>query len=343
MNGQQVACTVGPYELLDRLGSGGMGHVYRARLPGEGPAALAIKVVSLHSSPQRAAQRQNFLREAQTATRLRHPHILPVYDYGESNGQLYLVMKLVEGGTLADRIAQGPLPLGDVAAILTQVAGALDYAHARGVIHRDIKPQNILFDTGGDAYLSDFGVAQHNPRVGTGGTHFIGTAAYASPEQCRGEELTSASDLYALGVVTFEMLTGELPFQGATVLALMHQHLHQPPPDPCALRPELPPAIAEVVQRALAKRPSARYRSAASFSGALNRALYSPPAPAPLLPPRSVPAAPLADTTPARPTPFPPDPSPATTMRHRRRRLVLSAVFALLTLASVAALLLTLL
>ncbi len=343
MNGHQVACTVGPYELLDRLGSGGMGHVYRARLPGEGPAALAIKVVPLQSSAQRAAQRQRFLREAQTATRLRHPHILPVYDYGESNGQLYLVMKLVEGGTLADRIAQGPLPVGEVAAILTQVAGALDYAHARGVIHRDIKPQNILFDRGGDAYLSDFGVAQHDLRVGTGGNSFIGTAAYASPEQCRGEELTSASDLYALGVVTFEMLTGTLPFQGLTALALMHQHLHQPPPDPCSLRPELPPATGEVVQRVLAKRPSARYRSAASFSGALTRALYSSPAPAPLLPPKSVPSAPLADTTPARPTPLLPDPSPAANMRRHRRKLVLSAAFALLALASLAALLFILL
>ncbi len=110
MNGHQVACTVGPYELLDRLGSGSAGQVYRARIAGEGPAALAIKVVPLQS-PQRSAQRQRFLREAQTATRLRHPHILPVYDYGESNGQLYLVMKLVEGGTLADRIAQVPLPV----------------------------------------------------------------------------------------------------------------------------------------------------------------------------------------------------------------------------------------
>lgn len=337
MNGQQLACTVGPYELLDRLGSGGMGHVYRARLPGEGPAALAIKIVSLHSSPQRAAQRQNFLREAQTATRLRHPHILPVYDYGESNGQLYLVMKLVEGGTLADRIAQGPLPIGDVAAILTQVAGALDYAHARGVIHRDIKPQNILFDKGGDAYLSDFGVAQLNPRVGAGGSSFTGTAAYASPEQCRGEELTSASDLYALGVVTFEMLTGVLPFQGATVLALMHQHLHQPPPDPCVLRPELPSATAEVVQRALAKRPSARYRSAAAFSGALNRALCSSFSPTPILPQKSVPAEPLADISPAHAAP--PINFPQTVIRSPWRARALRAAFVLLALTLIATLL----
>jgi serine/threonine-protein kinase len=332
MNGQQLACTVGPYELLDRLGSGGMGHVYRARLPGEGPAALAIKVVSLRSSPQRAAQRQNFLREAQTATRLRHPHILPVYDYGESNGQLYLVMKLVEGGTLADRIAQGPLPLGDVAAILTQIAGALDYAHARGVIHRDIKPQNILFDTGGDAYLSDFGVAQHTPRVGAGGNSFTGTAAYASPEQCRGEELTSASDLYALGVLTFEMLTGVLPFQGVTVLALMHQHLHQPPPDPCVLRPELPPAVTEVIQRALAKRPSARYRSAAAFSATLNRALCSPFSPTPIPPQKSVPAEPLTDTRPA-PSPSPP-PAKASSVGRTGALRAAFVLLALLTLAT---------
>lgn len=330
MNGNRVASTVGPYELLDRLGSGGMGHVYRARLPGEGPAALAIKVIRVQT-PGRTAQRQRFLREAQVAARLRHPHILPVYDYGESNGQLYLVMKLVEGGTLADRIAQGPLPPGEVAAILTQIAGALDYAHARGVIHRDIKPQNILFDSNGDAYLSDFDVAQLDLRVGLESrAGFTGTAAYASPEQCRGEELTSAADLYSLAVVTFEMLTGTLPFQGTTVLALMRQHLSQPAPDPCTLRPELPAAAGEVVCKALSKRPSARYRSAASFSGALNRALYpppvsvSPPGPAPL----------LADTAPARPAP--PD---VLTGRESPRRWWLWAVSTALALLLLAVLL----
>lgn len=337
MNVHQIASTVGPYEVLDRLGSGGMGQVYRARLPGEGPAALAIKIVPLQQASRRSAQRQRFLREAQTATRLRHPHILPVYDYGESNGQLYLVMKLVEGGTLADRIAQGPLPPSEIAAILTQIAGALDYAHARGVIHRDIKPQNILFDTGGDAYLSDFGVAQLDPRVGAEGTAiFVGTAAYASPEQCRGEELTSSSDLYALGVLTFEMLTGVLPFRGATVLAIMHQHLHEPPPDPCPLRPELPPAAGEVIRKALAKRPSARYRSAASFSGALTRALCSVPPPTPALPPKIVPIQPLADTTPARPAPPPALPS-----RPRWPARALAMTLALLALLTVIALLIS--
>ncbi len=337
MNGHQVACTVGPYELLDRLGSGSAGQVYRARIAGEGPAALAIKVVPLQS-PQRSAQRQRFLREAQTATRLRHPHILPVYDYGESNGQLYLVMKLVEGGTLADRIAQGPLPPGEVMAILTQIAGALDYAHARGVIHRDIKPQNILFDSAGDAYLSDFGIAQPDPRVGTQSTAgFFGTAAYASPEQCRGEELTSASDLYALGVVTFEMLTGTLPFQGATRLAIMRQHLHHPPPDPCALLPTLPAAAGDVVRRALSKRPSARYRSAASFSGAFSRALYSALITPPPTPPPGVPALTTTDTRPARPSP--PDTPDQGHATPRRQRQALAVMLALLALTAIATLL----
>jgi len=336
MNSHQVACTVGPYELLDRLGSGGAGHVYRARIPGDGPAALAIKVIPLQS-PQRSAQRQRFLREAQTATRLRHPHILPVYDYGESNGQLYLVMKLVEGGTLADRIAQGPLPPGDVVAILTQIAGALDYAHARGVIHRDIKPQNILFDSAGDAYLSDFGIAQPNLRVGThDATGFFGTAAYASPEQCRGEELTSASDLYALGVVTFEMLTGTLPFQGATPLAIMRQHLHHPPPDPCALLPTLPAAAGEVVRQAMSKRPSARYRSAVSFSGAFSRALCSALTPLPPLPAQDVPALPATDTRPTRPAP--PDRPGQAHARPRWQARVLGVALALLALAAIVAL-----
>lgn len=277
MNDDLIGGAVGPYELVDRLGTGGMAGVYRARLPGDGQAALAIKVLPLRPT-DRAAQRQRFLREAQMTSRLRHPHILPVYDYGESSGKLYLVMKLVNGGTLAERIARGPLEPGEVAAILTQVAGALDYAHARGVIHRDIKPQNILFDAGGDAYLSDFGIAQPGTCAGAEeAPGFTGTVAYASPEQCRGEELTPTSDLYALGVVVYEMLTGTLPFQGSTPLAVMRQHLTEPVPDPRAANPALPPGVTAVLDKALTKRPSARFRSAASFSGALNRALYSQP------------------------------------------------------------------
>ena len=277
MNHDLTGEAVGPYELVDRLGSGGMAGVYRARLPGDGQAALAIKVLPLLPT-NRAAQRQRFLREAQTSTRLRHSHILPVYDYGESGGRLYLVMRLVGGGTLAERIARGPLEPGEVMAILTQVAGALDYAHARGVIHRDIKPQNILFDAGGDAYLSDFGIAQPGTQAADQDAQgFTGTVAYASPEQCRGEELTPASDLYALGVLVYEMLTGSLPFQGSTPLAVMRQHLSEPIPDPRTATPALPPGVTAVLDKALAKRPSARFRSAASFSAALSRALVSQP------------------------------------------------------------------
>lgn len=327
MNDDLIGGAVGPYELVDRLGTGGMAGVYRARLPGDGQAALAIKVLPLRST-DRAAQRQRFLREAQMTSRLRHPHILPVYDYGESSGKLYLVMKLVNGGTLAERIARGPLEPGEVAAILTQVAGALDYAHARGVIHRDIKPQNILFDAGGDAYLSDFGIAQPGTCAGPEeAPGFTGTVAYASPEQCRGEELTPTSDLYALGVVVYEMLTGTLPFQGSTPLAVMRQHLTEPVPDPRAANPALPPGVTAVLDKALTKRPSARYRSAASFSGALNRALYSQPDQS------SVERVALA--APAR-SPAPPDPAPDA-IRFRVTRRLLAVVALLLALLAVAA------
>jgi len=333
MNDDLSGGAVGPYELVDRLGSGGMAGVYRARLPGDGQAALAIKVLPLRPA-DRAAQRQRFMREAQMTSRLRHPHILPVYDYGESNGRLYLVMKLVSGGTLAERIARGPLELGEVAAILTQVAGALDYAHARGVIHRDIKPQNILFDAGGDAYLSDFGIAQPGASAGVQETPgFTGTVAYASPEQCRGEELTPTSDLYALGVVVYEMLTGTLPFQGSTPLAVMRQHLTGPVPDPRAANPALPPGVTAVLDKALAKRPSARYRSAASFSGALNRALYSRP--------EQPSAGRMALAASAR-VPAPPDPTPdAIRFRVTRRLLAITALLVVI-MAIAAALILIL-
>ncbi|MCL4237735.1 MAG: serine/threonine protein kinase [Anaerolineae bacterium] len=329
MNDDLIGGAVGPYELVDRLGTGGMAGVYLARLPGDGQAALAIKVLALRST-DRAAQRQRFLREAQMTSRLRHPHILPVYDYGESSGKLYLVMKLIHGGTLAERIARGPLEPGEVAAILTQVAGALDYAHARGVIHRDIKPQNILFDAGGDAYLSDFGIAQPGDSAGAEeAPGFTGTVAYASPEQCRGEELTPTSDLYTLGVVVYEMLTGTLPFQGSTPLAVMRQHLTGPVPDPRAANPALPPGVTAVLDKALAKRPSARYRSAASFSGALNRALYSHSQPEQ---PSVERIALAASAQPVRP----PGPMPDA-LRLRVTRRLLAVVALLLALAMVAA------
>ena len=261
------------YFLLSRIGSGGSAAVYRAH-DAQGDRYVAVKILPLHLAANDDLYRR-FMREAQMAARLDHPHILPVYDYGESAGMPYIVMKLVEGGTLDSFVREGALPLPFVSRVLAVIAGALDYAHSQGVIHRDLKPENILFDAEGTLYLGDFGVAHLNEGtdVVTGRGGFIGTVAYASPEQCRGEALTASSDIYSLGVMLFEMLTGRLPFTGPTPLAVMHQHLSEPAPSPLRYRPDLPLAVADVLRKALAKLPSVRFQSAGALSAAFDDAL----------------------------------------------------------------------
>jgi serine/threonine protein kinase len=267
--------TVGRYTLIERLGAGGMATVWRAReTDGEQHHPVAVKILPVHLAASDTL-RQRFLGEAKMVARLRHPHILPVYDFGEDDGMPFIVMKLAEGGTLDDFIHEELLPLRAVARVLVQVAAGLDHAHQQGVIHRDIKPENILFDSRGIAYLADFGIARLHEGsehiTGSGG--FIGTAAYASPEQCRGEEITPASDIYSLGIVLYEMLTGVLPFQGPTPLAIMHKHISEPVPNPLKDRSDLPLGITEVMRKALAKLPQVRYQTALAMSGALNEAL----------------------------------------------------------------------
>lgn len=267
----------GRYELLEQLGAGGMATVYRAMDTVE-EQEVALKVLPVHLAANDKLRRR-FMREAQMVKRLQHPHILPVYDFGEDNNAPYMVMKLVEGGTLDQLIErEESLPLLLIVRVVSRVADALDYAHSAGVIHRDLKPENILFDARGEAYLGDFGIARiaettSGNLTGTGG--FIGTVAYASPEQCRGEELTPASDLYSLGVVLFEMVTGHLPFTGPTPLAIMHKHISEPPPNPLRYRSDLPLEFENILRKALAKLPKVRYQSANAMSTALKQALRS--------------------------------------------------------------------
>ena len=274
MNNDLIGRSVGHYTLLERMSAGAMSTVYRAREADGQHRPVAIKILPVHLAANDTLH-ERFLREAHMASRLKHPHILPVYAFGEDHDVPYIAMKLVDGGTLADRIANGPLSLLVIVGILAQVADALDYAHTQGVIHRDIKPSNILFDTQGDAYLGDFGIARlgAGTETLTGTGTFIGTAAYASPEQCRGEEITPTSDIYSLGIVLYEMLTGVLPFTGTTPLALMHQHINEPVPNPLKQRPDLPIAITEVLRKALTKLPAVRYQTATAMSSAFNAVL----------------------------------------------------------------------
>ncbi|MBN2006688.1 MAG: serine/threonine protein kinase [Anaerolineae bacterium] len=266
--------TLGHYEIIAKIGAGGMATVYRAKQPSLG-REVAVKVLSdeLARDPE---FRERFLREARAVAQLTHPHILPVYDFGEETEThtLYFVTQYVEGGSLAQRLESGPLPVEDAARIGAQVARALDFAHRRGVIHRDVKPANILLTADGHPLLADFGIArvlQETHLTQTGMT--LGTPAYMSPEHARGEEINHCADIYALGVVIYEMLAGRAPFKGDTPIGLLHQHAFMPPPSLTAARPDLPKALERVVMRALAKFPAERYASAAEFSEALDTAL----------------------------------------------------------------------
>ncbi|MBN1201772.1 MAG: serine/threonine protein kinase [Anaerolineae bacterium] len=261
---------IGHYQLIKRLGAGGTASVYQA-YDTTTDRHVAIKVLPVHLAANDTI-RERFLSEARMGTRLRHPHILPIYDIGVHQGSLYMVMKLVTGGTLDRLIPRGPLPLPFIGRVIAQTAAALDYAHRQGVIHRDLKPANILFDRQGHAYLCDFGIAYSYGSAQAETGSFIGTAAYASPEQCSGEPLTPASDIYALGVVLYEMLTGTPPFVAATPLAVMHKHINEPPPNPLHERPKLPPGLAGVIRKALAKQPAYRYQTARDLSAAFRSA-----------------------------------------------------------------------
>jgi serine/threonine-protein kinase len=269
---------IGDYEIIDLIASGGVADVYRAHSHGAPGADVALKIIRLEMAKVYHLT-ERFTREAQVMMQLKHPHILPVYHYGEHEHNLYMVMKLVEGGSLAALGESGPPPLATVNLILEQIASALDYAHEQGVIHRDIKPQNILIDQS-NAYLSDFGMVKsifdtsNLTRRGT----ILGTPAYMSPEQCRSPAVDKRSDIYSLGVVLFELLTGKLPFDSNLSAGVMHMHMFVEPPTAASIRPEIPDEICAVVNKALAKEPDARYQTAGEMAAAFKAVL--PPEPA---------------------------------------------------------------
>jgi serine/threonine-protein kinase len=224
--------------------------------------------------PQYAADpgfRARFEREARAAASLSHPNIIDVYDVGEDDGTPFIVMELVRGQSLKEIIAaDAPFHPDDVAELLEQIAGALDYAHARGYVHRDIKPGNILVDTHGRARLVDFGIAKglaDGDLTETGAS--LGTIGYLSPEQAAGLMATPASDVYSAGVVAFEMLTGERPFAAETPVGVAMRHVHDPAPRPSQVVPGLPPQVDPIILRALAKDPTKRWGSAGAFARAL--------------------------------------------------------------------------
>ncbi len=263
--------SMGRYRLSRRLGEGGMAKVFLA-YDEEMRRTVAVKVVD--NSEFDLVRR--FQREVETIGSLTHEHILPVFDYGEQGEWRYLVMQYVEGGTLRERLQDGPLAPEEANSILLQVASALQFAHARGIIHRDIKPSNILL-RGNYAYLADFGLARpldiDSSLTKTGS--LLGTSEYMAPELANGEATTSV-DIYALGIVLYQMLTGRVPFSGSSVLAIYWKHLQEVPVPPSRLNPTIPVTVDAVVLRALAKEPRQRFQTAAELALAFELALESP-------------------------------------------------------------------
>jgi basic membrane protein A len=264
MNPQKI----GRYEVKAELGRGGMAIVYHAYDP-HFERDVAVKVLP-HEFLFEPTFRARFEREARTIAALEHPAIVPVHDFGEDEGRLFLVMRYMAGGTLADRIRQGPLPLDETARIYERLAPALDEAHAAGIIHRDVKPSNILFDHRDDAHLSDFGIVKVAEMTAQlTGSGIVGTPAYMAPEMADPHELTGLVDIYALGVTLFQTLTGEQPYQAPTPMGVMMAHVSKPIPDARRLRPDLPDAVQAVVARAMAKDPMDRYPTAGEMAADL--------------------------------------------------------------------------
>ncbi len=271
--------TLGQYELRELLGIGGMGAVYRGYQINL-QRAVAVKVLSPMLAED-SSYIERFNREARIAASLEHAHIVRVYDYGTQENISYLVMHLLTGGALSQRMAQradteNKMPsLGEVADLLKQLASGLDYAHEQGVIHRDIKPSNVMFDNQGNAYLVDFGIAKLLAVTSslTAQGMVVGTWAYMPPEQWSSDELTPAADQYALGVVTYALVTGRLPFQAETPPVMMHKHLNEMPTPPHVQRPGVPEATSLVLGRALAKDPTERFPTVTAFAQAFEKAI----------------------------------------------------------------------
>jgi serine/threonine-protein kinase len=258
----------GPFRIVASLGRGGMASVYRARDASlDRDVALKVLPAEFLHDPTFA---DRFRQEARVAAKLEHPHVVPIHGYGIDNGRPWMALRLLAGGSLADRLRQGPLPPAEAARILSEVGSALDAAHARGIVHRDVKPANILLDENGRAYLADFGVARMLEGKSTTLTGMVqGTPAYMAPEQAMGAKVDRRADVYALGIVAFECLTGRVPYTGTTPVAVLMKHVTEPVPEPAP--GEVPDALRPLIRRSLAKSPTDRWPTTRDFTDALAR------------------------------------------------------------------------
>jgi predicted Ser/Thr protein kinase len=273
---RHIDSEIGGYRIVEPLGRGGMSVVYRAEHVRLGrPAALKL----LGATLGHADHRERFLRESKLAASLDHPSIVPVYDAGEEDGLLYIAMAYVEGSDLKTLLVrEGRLPLRRTLRIVGQIASALDAAHARGLVHRDVKPANILVGSDDRAYLSDFGVVKELAAAGTTRTgSFIGTIEYCAPEQIEGKDVDARADVYALACVFYECVVGTPPFHRSSDVAVLNAHLHASPPKLSKAAPDLPPALELPIAKALSKSPLDRYASCGEFVAVARAAAASEP------------------------------------------------------------------
>jgi serine/threonine-protein kinase len=318
MSDPRIGTSIGGYEIETLLGRGGMGVVYLAR-----QTRLDRKVALKVLAPEYASDdnfRTRFVRESQMAASIDHPNVIPVYDADETDGVLFIAMRYVEGTDLKKLIqSSGALEPDRVAAIIAQIAGALDAAHSRGLIHRDVKPANVLVsatETGPDhVYLTDFGLTKHgSSRSGLTATGaFVGTIDYIAPEQIEGKSVDARTDIYALGCVLFECLTGDVPFKKDADVAVMYAHLMDPRPRASEARPGLPVEVDAVLAKAMARDPGDRYGTASDLVADLRRALGAPASATPIAPAVSIEERPLEDVVETK------TPAPAPVVRRRFR------------------------
>ena len=265
---------IGQYEVVEQTGAGGMATVYRAyhaRLDRH----VAIKVMH-QSFMQDASFLNRFEREARIVARLEHPNIVPVYDYDEHNDQPYLVMKFIEGQTLKDVSREGALSLEDIMRVMPKIADALTYAHEMGILHRDVKPSNIIIDERGEPYLTDFGLARITQQGEStmSADMMLGTPHYISPEQAQGTaDIDGRADEYSLAIILYELVTGRVPFVGDTTYAIVHKHIYAAPPAPSELNPEVPHGVDAVLLKALSKDPNERYATPNAMMNAFRNAI----------------------------------------------------------------------
>ncbi|CAG0933106.1 serine/threonine-protein kinase PpkA [Thermoflexales bacterium] len=271
-----IGKTLNQFEILEAIGQGGMAMVYQARQPAMN-RIVALKVLStpMAVNPTFLAR---FKQEAQMIASLEHAHILPVFDMGEQEGWIFIAMRYMSHGTLTSRIAQGPVPLKDVGKWIEQIGSALDYAHQRGVVHRDVKPSNVLLDAQGNAFLADFGIAKWSEgSLDLTGSGVIGTPQYMSPEQGQGLKIDGRSDEYSLAVLAYEMIVGRPPFEAETPFAIVLKHITEPLTPPILINPRVPQAVSDVISRALSKDPNERYPTTLVFAQALSAAIVAEP------------------------------------------------------------------